>query len=172
MRVAALDFKRKERRMRPLVAMVLLVPGLALPVGAAHSPVPAGSGSQNLLSTSRSGSKQTHSTSSHLLASKRSGRTRRSVHRRWEPTQMAPASGRIQEIQSALARSGYYQGETTGKWDGPTVDAMKRFQQANALSPTGKLDAPSLQRLGLGSEIAGVGAPRPAAPPEPAPREN
>jgi peptidoglycan hydrolase-like protein with peptidoglycan-binding domain len=85
---------------------------------------------------------------------------------------MAPASGRIQEIQSALARSGYYQGEATGKWDASTVDAMKRFQQANALSPTGKLDAPSLQRLGLGSEIAGVGAPRPAAPPEPAPREN
>jgi hypothetical protein len=172
MTVGAFDFKRKERRMRPLVAMALLVPGLALPVGAAYSHAPERSGSQKLLSTSHPGSKQAHSTASHLLASKKSGRTRRSVHRRWEPTQMAPASGRIQEIQSALARSGYYPGEATGKWDAPTVDAMKRFQQANALSPTGKLDAPSLQRLGLGSEIAGVGAPRPAVPPESAPREN
>jgi peptidoglycan hydrolase-like protein with peptidoglycan-binding domain len=75
--------------------------------------------------------------------------------------QMAPTPDRIRDIQSALAKAGAYQGEPTGKWDASTVDAMKRFQQVNGLMPTGKLTALSLQRLGLGSDIAGRGAPRP-----------
>jgi hypothetical protein len=41
---------------------------------------------------------------------------------------------------------------------------MKRFQQVNGLNPSGKLDALSLQKLGLGSDTAGRGAPRPAKP--------
>jgi peptidoglycan hydrolase-like protein with peptidoglycan-binding domain len=78
---------------------------------------------------------------------------------------MAPTAERIGEIQTALSKSGTYQGEPSGKWDDATVSAMKRFQQSRGLSPTGKLDALTLQRLGLGSEIAGRAAPRPGAPP-------
>ena len=78
--------------------------------------------------------------------------------------QMAPTPERIQEIQSALAREGYYKEEPSGKWDADTVDAFQHFQQDHALTPTGKLDALSLQKLGLGSEIAGVSAPQPAIP--------
>jgi peptidoglycan hydrolase-like protein with peptidoglycan-binding domain len=83
--------------------------------------------------------------------------------------QAAPTTDRISEIQSALAKSGAYQGNPNGKWDDGTTGAMKRFQQANGLSPTGKLDAPTLQKLGLGSEIAGRAAPRPEAAISPAP---
>jgi peptidoglycan hydrolase-like protein with peptidoglycan-binding domain len=83
--------------------------------------------------------------------------------------QAAPTADRISEIQSALAKSGSYQGDLSGKWDDSTTGAMKRFQQSNGLNPTGKLDAPTLQKLGLGSEIAGRGAPRPEAPISPAP---
>lgn len=79
--------------------------------------------------------------------------------------QMAPTPDRIRDIQTALAKSGSFQGEPTGKWDASTVDAMKRFQQLNGLTPTGKLTAPSLQKLGLGSETAGRGAPRPVTHP-------
>jgi peptidoglycan hydrolase-like protein with peptidoglycan-binding domain len=78
--------------------------------------------------------------------------------------QMAPTSDRIREIQTALAASDAYKGEPTGKWDAASVDAMKHFQQVNGLNPTGKLDAHSLQKLGLGSETAGRGAPRPGKP--------
>jgi hypothetical protein len=42
---------------------------------------------------------------------------------------------------------------------------MKRFQTAQNLPPTGKIDALTLQRLGLGSDVAGKGAPTPLATP-------
>ncbi len=82
-----------------------------------------------------------------------------------EPTQKAPTPQRITEIQSALARGGYYQGTPNGKWDSNTVAAMQKFQSENGLSSSGKIDATSLQKLGLGSGTAGVDAPKPVAPP-------
>lgn len=75
--------------------------------------------------------------------------------------QAAPTTDRISEIQSALAKSGAYNGEPTGKWDDSSVGAMKKFQQQNGLEPSGKLDALTLQKLGLGSDVAGRAAPRP-----------
>jgi peptidoglycan hydrolase-like protein with peptidoglycan-binding domain len=75
--------------------------------------------------------------------------------------QNAPTPARISEIQSALAAQGAYKGQPNGKWDASTAQAMKDFQSAHGLSPTGKLDALSLQKLGLGSEIAGRAAPAP-----------
>jgi peptidoglycan hydrolase-like protein with peptidoglycan-binding domain len=83
-----------------------------------------------------------------------------------EPTQKAPTPERISEIQSALARGGYYQGSPNGKWDSNTVSAMQKFQSENGLSSSGKIDAPSLQKLGLGSATAGVDAPKSIAPPK------
>jgi peptidoglycan hydrolase-like protein with peptidoglycan-binding domain len=80
------------------------------------------------------------------------------------PKQKVPTPDRITEIQTALSHGGYYQGEPNGKWDSSTVAAMQKFQSANGIEASGKLDAPSLQKLGLGSDIAGVSAPRPRAP--------
>src|SRR5579885_2692908 len=73
--------------------------------------------------------------------------------------QQAPTTDRIAEIQSALAKDGSYAGEPTGKWDSTTVEAMRRFQAGHGLNPTGKLDALTLQKLGLGSSTAGVAPP-------------
>lgn len=84
--------------------------------------------------------------------------------KRQPPGQKAPAPERISEIQSALAREGYYQGDPTGKFDSSTLAALEKFQSANGLDANGKLDASTLQKLGLGSDIAGVGAPRPVVP--------
>ncbi|HSZ20056.1 MAG TPA: peptidoglycan-binding domain-containing protein [Candidatus Acidoferrum sp.] len=77
--------------------------------------------------------------------------------------QAAPTPDRIRDIQTALQKDGSYQGEPTGKWDAATMDAMKKFQDKNGISPTGKIDAASLNKLGLGSGTAGKGAPVPAA---------
>jgi hypothetical protein len=77
--------------------------------------------------------------------------------------QTAPTPDRIREIQTALQKDGSYQGEPTGKWDAATMDAMKKYQDKIGVSPTGKIDAVSLNKLGLGSETAGKGAPVPAA---------
>jgi peptidoglycan hydrolase-like protein with peptidoglycan-binding domain len=100
-------------------------------------------------------------------AKKKTGSKKRHATKR-EPTQKAPTPDRITEIQGSLARAGYYQGNPTGKWDANTVAAMQKFQSENGLDATGKIDALSLQKLGLGSSVAGVSAPKPAAPPAPA----
>jgi peptidoglycan hydrolase-like protein with peptidoglycan-binding domain len=80
---------------------------------------------------------------------------------RWERGQKAPTPDRITEIQQALAKEGSFTGTPNGKWDDSTVDAMRRFQDAHGLNPSGKLDAKTLQQLGLGSQTAGVAAPLP-----------
>jgi hypothetical protein len=105
------------------------------------------------------------SASSKSKSTKKKKRTRRSRRR---STRMrlpkAPTPARISEIQSALARGGYYEADPNGKWDAKTVAAVRRFQSDNNLDATGKLDAPTLQKLGLGSDIAGVSAPKPIVP--------
>jgi peptidoglycan hydrolase-like protein with peptidoglycan-binding domain len=80
---------------------------------------------------------------------------------RWERGQKAPTPDRIYEIQQALAKDGSFSGTPNGKWDDSTVEAMKKFQDAHGLNPSGKLDAKTLQQLGLGSQTAGVAAPLP-----------
>lgn len=75
--------------------------------------------------------------------------------------QRAPTADRISEIQTALAKDGSYAGAPSGKWDGTTVEAMRKFQAGHGLNPTGKLDALTLQKLGLGGPTAGIAAPYP-----------
>lgn len=96
----------------------------------------------------------THS-SSHKRKSSKSTRRERG--------QQAPTPERITEIQQALAKGGLYTGTPNGLWDESTEEAMRKFQESHGLNPTGKLDARSLQQLGLGSSIAGVAPPRPSA---------
>jgi len=86
-------------------------------------------------------------------------RSRRSSRR--ERGQKAPAPDRISEIQQALAKDGSFTGKPNGKWDASTVEATRKFQETHGLNPTGKLDAKTLQQLGLGSQTAGVAPPMP-----------
>ena len=81
--------------------------------------------------------------------------------KRRERGQKAPAPERISEIQQALAKDGSFAGTPNGKWDDFTVQAMKKFQAGHGLNPSGKLDALTLQKLGLGGQTAGVAAPLP-----------
>ena len=92
---------------------------------------------------------------------KSSGRSSAGRKSRKQPGQKTPTADRVNQIQAALARDGSFQGLPSGKWDDDTIAAMRRFQTAHGLNPNGRLDAPTLQRLGLGSETAGVAAPTP-----------
>ena len=98
----------------------------------------------------------THSAGPATAKKKKSAAATRRAH-----AQMAPTADRISEIQAALANAGAYHDQPNGKWDDATVDAMRAFQQSHGLNATGKLDALSLQKLGLGSDVAGRGAPIP-----------
>jgi peptidoglycan hydrolase-like protein with peptidoglycan-binding domain len=102
--------------------------------------------------------KSSSSASSTIKKKKRPGRRKKR-----DRGQKAPTAERIKEIQQALGKDGLYAGAPTGMWDGPTVEGLRNFQAANGLRATGKLDARSLQKLGLGSGIAGVAAPIPSA---------
>ncbi len=133
----------------------------AIATGATIAPVAiAQTSSTHKKSASSSGgdarttSKSTSSKSG-KSAGKKSSRTKK------VKGQAAPTSDRINEIQAALIKKDALTGEPTGKWDDATVEAMKKFQTDNHLNPTGKIDAPTLQKLGLGSETAGVAAPTP-----------
>lgn len=97
-----------------------------------------------------------------------------SYHRgsRREPFQKAPTADRISEIQTALSRGGYFEGQPNGKWDANTISAMEKFQSANGLNSSGKIDATTLQKLGLGSSTAGVDAPKPIKKPDPSATTN
>ncbi len=143
-----------RRRPFALGASALVVVFLALTsVSAGASPAPAPAGQP------KSQASPSTSSSSASSAKKKPVKKRRKTSSR-QSSQKAPTPDRITEIQSALARGGYYQGDPNGKWDSNTVAAMQKFQSSNGLEANGKLDALSLQKLGLGSDIAGVSAPK------------
>ncbi len=103
---------------------------------------------------------QKKSASSKTSHSSRRAKSSKKSHRR-ERGQKAPTPDRISEIQQALAKDGSFAGTPNGKWDAPTIEATRKYQEAHGLNPTGKLDAKTLQHLGLGSQTAGVAAPMP-----------
>jgi peptidoglycan hydrolase-like protein with peptidoglycan-binding domain len=110
----------------------------------------------------RPGAAQTASTSTSAKKKRTSSKSKRKSRVKG---QTAPTPDRIKEIQTALQKDGSYQGEPTGKWDAATTEAMRKYQDKNGFSPTGKIDALSLNKLGLGSGTAGKGAPVPSADP-------
>jgi peptidoglycan hydrolase-like protein with peptidoglycan-binding domain len=112
------------------------------------------------LSTKAQTSSQKKSTSATSRSTSHRKRSPKKLSR-WEKGQKVPTPDRISEIQQALAKDGSFTGTPNGKWDDSTVEAMKKFQDAHGLNPSGKLDAKTLQQLGLGSQTAGVAAPLP-----------
>jgi len=138
-----------------ITAGTWVVPVVAAQSTAAQSKKPA---------QKSSGASTTHSAASaSAKKSVKTGSSKSSSKKRSKKVkgQAAPTSDRISEIQEALANRGVFNGTPSGRWDDSTVAAMKKFQSSNGLSPTGKLDALALQRLGFGSETAGLGAPTP-----------
>jgi murein L,D-transpeptidase YcbB/YkuD len=137
---------RRMRKATHLALTLLISAGLGVCAGSARA---GGDPAKSKRKTSSVSGGKTHRAKS----SRRSGRRERG--------QKAPAPERISEIQQALAKDGSFAGTPNGKWDGATVEAMKKFQEAHGLNPSGKLDAKTLQQLGLGSHTAGVAPPLP-----------
>jgi peptidoglycan hydrolase-like protein with peptidoglycan-binding domain len=72
---------------------------------------------------------------------------------------------RAREIQAALIREGYLQGEATGQWDARTQAAMQKFQADNGWQSKVTPDSRALIKLGLGPEHKGLLNPETAAVP-------
>ncbi len=84
----------------------------------------------------------------------------------WRNRQTAPTPERYKEIQQALAGKGFLDADAvTGSWSQSSVDALKKFQQAQNIPVTGKINSLSLIALGLGPTHGAGGALKPAAGP-------
>lgn len=145
------------------VLLSLLVAGLGLPVSFLQARTTATQTTKkktNSTSTTRGSATSGKATSRKTTGSRRRKTPARASSRR-EKGQKSPTAERVSEIQMALAKDGSFSGTPNGKWDDSTVSAMRKFQAGHGLNPSGKLDAKTLQQLGLGSQTAGVAPPTP-----------
>jgi peptidoglycan hydrolase-like protein with peptidoglycan-binding domain len=156
-----LNSKMRKFTITGLLSLVVAVTTM-VPVGASSAAQPQAAASAP--------SALTHKSSTTTTTKKKKSTHRHSSRR--EPFQKAPTPDRITEIQTALSRGGYFEGEPNGKWDSNTIGAMQKFQSANGLNSSGKIDATTLQKLGLGSSTAGVDAPKPIKKPDPSATTN
>ena len=77
--------------------------------------------------------------------------------------QQAMNAERVREIQAALIREKYLEGEPNGSWDGRSKAAMQRFQHDNGWQTKVVPDSRALIKLGLGPDHAGLLNPDTAA---------
>ena len=103
---------------------------------------------------------KTHKTKAHRTSVKKHAKTKtvRKAH-----GQQAMNSERVREIQAALIRENYLEGEPNGAWDGRSKAAMQRFQQDNGWQTKVVPDSRALIKLGLGPDHAGLLNPATAA---------
>src|SRR5258707_10930795 len=104
--------------------------------------------------------KATRSSAKPAVGSRSRGKRSSKHSNRRERGQKTPAPQRISEVQQALPQDGSFHGTPNGKWDHSTVDSMRKFQTGHGLNPSGQRDARTLQKLRLGSQTAGVAAPK------------
>ena len=70
--------------------------------------------------------------------------------------QQAIDSPRARQIQDALIRQHYMQGEPSGKWDAATQDALRRYQTDQGWQSKTVPDSRALIKLGLGPSTDGL----------------
>lgn len=70
--------------------------------------------------------------------------------------QQAIESERARQIQEALIRDGYLDGEPSGAWDDDTRAALKRYQADNGWQSKVVPDSRALIKLGLGPDHSQV----------------
>lgn len=114
--------------------------------------------------TATAGTKKTGSTaakSSSATKRKTTGTKKRAVRPPALRGQLQPTPERHKEIQQALIDRGYLSPPPTGVWGPESVAALRRFQQAQNLNATGKLDSLTLIALGLGPKRSVTAQVRP-----------
>jgi peptidoglycan hydrolase-like protein with peptidoglycan-binding domain len=75
---------------------------------------------------------------------------------------------RARQIQEALIRANYLDGEPSGRWDQPTKDAISRYQADNGWQTKIVPDSRALIKLGLGPTHAGIINPETSLTTDPA----
>lgn len=90
----------------------------------------------------------------------------------WRNRQLAPTPERYKEIQSALVAKGFLSPEdANGSWNQASIDGLKKFQSAQNIDSSGKINSLSLIALGLGPKRESPPPAKPADPPPAKPVE-
>jgi peptidoglycan hydrolase-like protein with peptidoglycan-binding domain len=97
-------------------------------------------------------SKKIPSAASHSSAKPKSAKSKRTSGKgkRGKRGQQKIDAERTHQIQQALIRQHYLQGEPSGKWDASTEAALRKFQADNGWQSKTVPDSRALIRLGLG----------------------
>lgn len=61
----------------------------------------------------------------------------------------------VKKVQKTLRSDGYYQGQVDGVMGPQTREGIRRYQESNHLPTTGRVDARTADRFGVGSESTG-----------------
>jgi hypothetical protein len=140
-----------QNRKLVYILLAALVCSLAAAAPAVKKKAPAKS-SQSSRKTSSKKATTTKKTAAKKSTKSSTRRTaRRPARPSWRNTQRTPTPERYKEIQQALADRGYLDpGAPSGVWDAASVAALKKFQEAENLAASGKIDSLSLIALGLG----------------------
>jgi hypothetical protein len=77
--------------------------------------------------------------------------------------QQAMDAARVREIQAALIRERFLEGQPSGIWDQRSKDAMQRFQQSHGWQTKVVPDSRAIIKLGLGPDRANLINPETAA---------
>jgi len=128
------------------------------PAAKAETPASAPATAKHSSTTSRTSSAQKKKSAHGKKVSKKRG-------------QQVIDSGRAREIQSALIREHYMEGQPSGIWDSATQAAMQRYQADQGWQSKTTPDARALIKLGLGpnhdhllNPESAMTSPTPAAP--------
>ncbi len=103
--------------------------------------------------TKKSGKSSKSSTSTKRTST---GKHSRGKSRGKKRGQQAIDSDRAREIQEALIRQHYLDGEPSGHWDAPTEAALRKFQGAQGWQTKTVPDSRALIKLGLGPSKDGL----------------
>ena len=106
------------------------------------------------LSFARSHKKATHPSNKATASRNNKGKGSSRVAKSKARGQQGIQSDRVAEIQQALIREHYLQGEASGVWDQRTKEAMTRLQGDNGWQTTLVPDSRALIKLGLGPKHA------------------
>jgi len=99
---------------------------------------------------------KTPSKSKRHATTAKSGKVRKRGQRAMDPS-------RVREIQAALIREKFLEGQPNGIWDQRSKDAMQKFQGANGWQTKMVPDSRALIKLGLGPDHADLINPETAA---------
>ncbi|MBS1805251.1 MAG: peptidoglycan-binding protein [Acidobacteria bacterium] len=127
--------------------------GLAFLLAAAVAVIPAFATPTHKKSSTphaRTAKTSAHSSKTSAKSRKGSKKSRRTKLR----GQQGIDSARATEIQQALIREHYLNGEPTGAWDSATVAAMQKFQRDQGWQSHLTPDSRALKKLGLGPDYS------------------